>query len=90
MTSPEDFVKDWIEKSSRAQRGLVQHWQEDMNRNQELADVMRGIVQERSRPFKGERGRSKCQGMQLILVFGTHTRLRVPEPSSPAQSDCHL
>ena len=66
MTSPEDFVKDWIEKSSRAQRGLVQHWQEDMNRNQELADVMRGIVQERSRPFKGERGRSKCQGRSDI------------------------
>ena len=47
MNNPEDFVKDWIEKSSRVQRGLLRHWQEDMNRNQELAGVMRGILQEK-------------------------------------------
>ena len=44
---PEEYVRNWTERSSRVQRALLQHWQEDMIRNQELADIMRGILQER-------------------------------------------
>ena len=47
MSSPERFVQDWVRKSPRAQQGLLRHWQHDLIRNQELADVMRGILQER-------------------------------------------
>ena len=47
MSSPETFVQDWVRKSPRAQQGLLRHWQQDLIRNQELADVMRGILQER-------------------------------------------
>jgi hypothetical protein len=46
MSSPETFVQDWVRKSARAQQELLQHWQQDLTRNQELADVMRGILQE--------------------------------------------
>ena len=47
MSSPERFAQDWVRKSPRAQQGLLRHWQQDLIRNQELADVMRGILQER-------------------------------------------
>ena len=47
MRSPETFVQDWVRKSPRAQQGLRRHWRQDLTRNQELADVMRGILQER-------------------------------------------
>lgn len=47
MSYPEQFVQDWAHKSLRVQRGLLQHWQEDLARNRELAEVMRGILQER-------------------------------------------
>ena len=47
MSSPETFIQDWVTKSPRAQQGLLRHWQQDLTRNQELADIMRGILQER-------------------------------------------
>ena len=47
MKYPEQFVQDWYTKSLRVQHGLRRHWQEDITRNQELADVMRGIMRER-------------------------------------------
>jgi hypothetical protein len=47
MRSPETFVQDWGRRSPRAQQGLLRHWQQDLIRNQELADIMRGILQER-------------------------------------------
>jgi hypothetical protein len=48
LRSPEQFVKDWAVKSARTQEGLLRHWQEDLARNQELAEVMRGILHDRS------------------------------------------
>jgi len=47
VSSSENFVKNWGKKSSRTQQGLLQHWQEDLIRNRELAEVMQGILQER-------------------------------------------
>jgi len=47
MHSPEQFIQAWDQKSSRVQQALLRHWQEDRVRNQELADIMRGILQER-------------------------------------------
>ena len=44
---PEQFVQDWDTKSLRVQQGLRRHWQDDIIRNQELADVMLGILWER-------------------------------------------
>ena len=45
--SPEQFVQDWGTQHAHAQRGLLRHWQEDMVRNQELAEIMRGLLRER-------------------------------------------
>lgn len=47
MRHPEQFVEAWDQKNSHAQRRLLRHWQDDLTRNQELAEVMRGILQER-------------------------------------------
>ena len=47
--SPEQFIQEWDRKSLRVQQALLRHWQEDGARNQELADIMRGILQERHR-----------------------------------------
>ena len=50
---PEQFVQDWDQKSPRVQSGLRRHWQEDRVRNQELADVMRGLLRERGNRYEG-------------------------------------
>jgi hypothetical protein len=47
MRRPEQCVKDWESKHPRVQRGLLRHWQKDVVRNQELAEVMRGLLRER-------------------------------------------
>ncbi len=47
--SPEQFIQEWDQQSPRVQQALLRHWQEDGARNQELADIMRGILQERHR-----------------------------------------
>lgn len=47
MRSPEQCVEGWGINHPRVQRGLLRHWQEDMVRNQELAEVMRGLLRER-------------------------------------------
>ena len=49
VQSPEQFIQEWDQKSPRVQQALLRHWQEDAARNQELADSMRGILQERHR-----------------------------------------
>ena len=48
LRSPEQFVKDWATKDARMQEGLLRHWREALARNQGLAEVMRGILQDRS------------------------------------------
>ena len=45
--SPEQFVEDWGTLGSHVQSGLLRHWQEDLVRNQELAEIMRGLLRER-------------------------------------------
>ena len=45
--SPEQFVEDWGTLRSHVQNGLLRHWQEDVVRNQELAEIMRGLLRER-------------------------------------------
>jgi hypothetical protein len=45
--SPEQFVQDWSTLRSHVQSGLLRHWQEDVVRNQELAEIMRGLLRER-------------------------------------------
>jgi len=47
MRRPEQCVEAWESKQPRVQRGLLRHWQEDVVRNQELAEVMRGLLRER-------------------------------------------
>ena len=47
LSSPETFVQDWVRQSPRAQQVLLRHWRQELTRNRELADVMRGILQER-------------------------------------------
>jgi len=36
-----------IAKAGGRHAGLLRHWQEDLTRNQELAEVMRGLLHER-------------------------------------------
>jgi hypothetical protein len=47
MRRPEQCVADWDSKHPRVQHGLLRHWQEDVVRNQALAEVMRGLLRER-------------------------------------------
>ena len=47
ILSPEQFVEDWGTLCSHVQSGLLRHWQEDLIRNQELAEIMRGLLRER-------------------------------------------
>jgi len=47
LSNPEQFVRDWASRSAHMQEGLLRHWREDLARNQQLAEVMRGILLER-------------------------------------------
>jgi hypothetical protein len=47
LRNSEQFVTDWAMKSARIQEGLLRHWRQDLARNQELAEVMRGILRDR-------------------------------------------
>jgi hypothetical protein len=47
LANPEQVIGDWHQRHFHVQRGLLRHWHEDLARNQELAEVMRGILQER-------------------------------------------
>jgi hypothetical protein len=47
LRNSEQFVTDWATKSARMQEGLLRHWRQDLVRNQELAEVMRGILRDR-------------------------------------------
>jgi hypothetical protein len=40
-------VQDWRTLRSHVQSGLLRHWQEDIVRNQELAEIMCGLLRER-------------------------------------------
>jgi hypothetical protein len=46
IESPEQFIEEWDKLSSTHQRGLLKKWERDQERNQELADVMRGLLME--------------------------------------------
>ena len=45
--NPAQFVPDWNQLSAQWQAQLISGWQKDTVRNQELADIMRGILIER-------------------------------------------
>jgi hypothetical protein len=47
LSNPAKFVKNWESMSEQAREGLLRHWKQDIIRNQELADIMRGILKER-------------------------------------------
>lgn len=47
IANPAQFAEDWERMSAQQQAGLIKHWQEDIDRNQALADVLRGLLQSR-------------------------------------------
>jgi hypothetical protein len=47
LSNPTKYVQNWASLDVREQQGLLNHWQQDLRRNQELADIMRGILQDR-------------------------------------------
>jgi hypothetical protein len=49
VSHPEQFIQAWDQKSPRVQQAFLRHWQEDRARNQEVVEVMRGMLQERHR-----------------------------------------
>ena len=47
LANPEKFATDWASKTPEEQLGLLRKWQKDIERNQELMEIMRGILRER-------------------------------------------
>ncbi len=46
LANPAKYAKNWKSISAEQQQGLLQKWQADLQRNQELADVMKGLLNE--------------------------------------------
>jgi hypothetical protein len=44
LANPGKVIDGWRQRHFHVQRGLLRHWQEDLTRNQELAEVTRGIL----------------------------------------------
>ncbi len=47
LANPERYADNWCNLSEREKNGLLEKWRKDAERNQELADIMRGILLER-------------------------------------------
>jgi hypothetical protein len=47
ILNPENYISGWEKLTLQVREGLLRKWQSDLDRNQELADVIRGILQER-------------------------------------------
>lgn len=45
LANPSAYAEDWALRSAEGQSGLLTKWQNDLQRNQELADVLTGLVQ---------------------------------------------
>ena len=46
IANPAKFAEKWKSMSAKEQQGLLRKWQKDLQRNQELADVMKGLLKE--------------------------------------------
>lgn len=47
IRDPARYAEDWNQRSPKAKNDLLDYWKKDINRNQELADIMRGLLKER-------------------------------------------
>jgi|GEM_PF-2281757 len=47
LRDPGQFVENWDNMRPQERSSLLKHWGEDVKRNQELADIMRGMLKER-------------------------------------------
>ena len=47
LSNPAKYVEKRSSLSTQEQRGLLQKWQKDLQRTQELGDVMRGLYEQR-------------------------------------------
>lgn len=47
IANPRQFIADWDSLPERERAGLLLKWQQDLQRHQVLADIMRGILMER-------------------------------------------
>ena len=45
IANPEQFAERWGQMGAQEQAGLLAKWQKDAARNQELADVLRGLAE---------------------------------------------
>jgi len=44
IANPAQFAERWGQMGAKEQAGLIRHWQQDIARSQELADVLRGLL----------------------------------------------
>ncbi len=47
IANPAKYAENWGKMSAEQQAGLIGHWQQDLNRNQEIANVLRGLLASR-------------------------------------------
>ncbi|ACX72187.1 hypothetical protein Metvu_0320 [Methanocaldococcus vulcanius M7] len=47
INNPTKYIPNFYQLSDKEQKGLLNKWKKDMERNQELADIMKGILIER-------------------------------------------
>jgi len=47
LANPEKYASNWSRMDSREQQGLIRHWEQDLKRNKDSGDIMRGILRER-------------------------------------------
>jgi hypothetical protein len=48
LSNPSKHIKNWDKLSDRQKAGYIKHWQDDLKRNQELRDLMKGLYNERT------------------------------------------
>jgi hypothetical protein len=51
LATPAKFAKGWDLMTDRERAGLINKWQKDLRRNQDLADIMRGLYDDLTRGY---------------------------------------
>src|SRR5688572_1074824 len=44
LANPAKYVENWGKLTQKHQQSLIRHWQSDIQRNREMADVLRGLL----------------------------------------------
>ena len=70
IDNPQRKVKDWAARAPRYQAGLLKKWRQDIARQKEQVEILKGVFKEKGCQLPRPLGRSLCKQARLTRVSG--------------------